>query len=264
MTYAVLSLKDVAISLILMTAVIYLSFRHKLGLGKELIEGSIRAFVQLLAVGYILRLVFSLEHPVPVLVMLLVMLGVAVFNGVKRQSVRFVGMAVVMGISIGVVTCGVMVIVIGLVVRITPWYQPQVIIPIYGMAIAASMNAATLAMNRFTADLSQRRKEVEAALALGASPRMAVQPLLWAASRSAMLPSINSLMVVGIVMLPGMMSGQILSGVEPVQAVNYQIVIMYMIVAAAAFTSYAVLFQSYRRFFTPREQLHRRLFQHRN
>jgi putative ABC transport system permease protein len=75
-----------------------------------------------------------------------------------------------------------------------------------------------------------------------------------------MLPSINALMVVGIVQLPGMMSGQILSGVEPVQAVNYQIVIMYMIAAAAAFTSYAILFQSCRRFFTPREQLVRKMF----
>lgn len=260
MTYAVLSLKDVAISLVLMAAVIILSFRHKLGLEKELIVGSIRTFVQLLAVGYVLRFVFSLEHPVPVLLMLLVMMAAAVYNGIRRQSMQFVGMVVVMGISIGVVTSAVMAILIAFVIRVTPWYQPQVIIPISGMAIAASMNAATLAINRFTSDLSQRKKEVEAALALGSSPRTAVQPLLRAASKAAMLPSINALMIVGIVQLPGMMSGQILSGVEPVQAVNYQIVIMYMIAAAAAFTSYAILFQSCRRFFTPREQLLRQLF----
>ena len=71
-----------------------------------------------------------------------------------------------------------------------------------------------------------------------------------------MLPSINALMVVGVVQLPGMMSGQILSGIDPIQAINYQIVVMYMIAASAAFTSYAILLQSYRRFFTHREQLH--------
>jgi putative ABC transport system permease protein len=261
MEFIPLRLQDVAVSLLFMAAVILLSFRHRLGLEKDLLVGTVRALVQLLVVGYVLRFVFSLEHPVPVLIMLLLMLGIAVYNAVRRQSIRYVGIVVSMGTSIGIVTVLAMTVIVAFVIKVKPWYQPQVVIPIAGMAIAASMNAATLAMNRFTADLKLRRKEVDAALALGASPRMAVQPLLRDAAKTAMLPSINALMIVGVVQLPGMMSGQILSGVEPVQAVNYQIVIVYMIAASAAFTSYMILLQSCRRFFTSREQLQPRLFQ---
>jgi putative ABC transport system permease protein len=255
MKFIPLGIGDVAISLILMAAVILLSLRHRLGLEKDLVVGTLRTFIQLVAVGYILRFVFSLNHPVPVLLMLLAMTAIAVHNGVQRQTLKFHGMIVVMGISIGLVTIAILAIVVIVVIKAKPWFQPQVMIPIAGMTIASSMNAATLAINRFSADLKLRKKEVETALALGASPRVAVQPLLKDAAKAAMLPSINALMIVGVVQLPGMMSGQILSGIDPIQAINYQIVVMYMIAASAAFTSYAILFQSYRRFFTSREQL---------
>lgn len=260
MNFIPLGISDIAVSLILMAAVILLSLWNRLGLEKDLLVGTIRTFVQLLAVGYVLRFIFYMEHPVPVILMLLVMMGIAVYNGVQRQSAKFTGMVVTMGFSIGLVTVAILAIVVIVVIKAKPWYQPQVVIAIAGMTIAASMNAATLAMNRFSADLKLRKKEVETALALGASPRMAVQPLLKDAAKAAMLPSINALMIVGVVQLPGMMSGQILSGVDPIQAINYQIVVMYMIAASAAFTSYAILFQSYRKFFTSREQLLPKLF----
>jgi len=260
MSFIPLGLGDVAVSLSLMAAVVLLSLRHKLGLEKDLVVGTLRAFVQLLIVGHVLRLVFSVKHPLPVIAMLLVMMGIAVYNGVRRQSVRFQGMTIAMSVSIALVTSAILAIVVAVVIKAKPWFQPQVVIPIAGMTVAASMNAATLAMNRFSSDLKLRKKEVETALALGASPRVAIQSLLKDAAKAAMIPSINSLMIVGVVQLPGMMSGQILSGIDPIQAINYQIVVVYMICAAGAFTSYAILLQSYRRFFTAREQLRPRLF----
>ena len=261
MHFIPLGLGDVALSIVLIGAVVLLSLWNKLGLEKDLVIGTVRTFVQLLAVGHILRFVFSLDHPWPVILVVLVMMAVAVYNGVRRQSAKFRGMTIAMSVSIAAATILVLFVVVVVVIKAKPWFEPQVVIPIAGMTIAASMNAATLGMNRLSADLKLRKKEVEAALALGASPRVAVHPLLKDAAKSAMLPSINALMIVGVVQLPGMMSGQILSGIDPIQAINYQIVVMYMICAAAAITSYAILFQSYRKFFTSREQLLPGLFQ---
>jgi ABC-type iron transport system FetAB permease component len=119
-------------------------------------------------------------------------------------------------------------VLIGLVVRPQPWWEPQYLIPIAGMILGTSMTSAALAGDRLQADLAARREEVEARLALGFSGREAVQPLVRASLRASMIPTVNGMMTVGLVQLPGMMTGQILAGSSPLVAVRYQIVVVCM------------------------------------
>ena len=123
------------------------------------------------------------------------------------------------------------------------------------MTIGNTMTATTLAANRFVAELRQRQNDVEALLALGATADQAAADVVRDSVRSALIPSIAGMMVVGLVSLPGMMTGQILAGQDPSQAVRYQIVIQYMLLFAAFATSLLIVRLIRRRYFTRNHQL---------
>jgi len=120
-----------------------------------------------------------------------------------------------------------------LVVGYSPWYDPRYLIPLAGMIIGNSMNGASLAAERLTAEMRERHDELETALCLGATARQAAEPALRTAYRAALIPTMNTMAATGIVALPGMMTGQILSGTEPMLAVRYQIAIMCAITASS-------------------------------
>jgi putative ABC transport system permease protein len=141
------------------------------------------------------------------------------------------------------------------VIRVRPWWTPQYLIPLAGMIISNSMNAAALAIERLRAELSVRRGEVEELLALGASARQAVDGPVKAALRAALRPSLNQMYVVGLVSIPGTMTGQILAGLPPGGAARYQILVMMLWNAGATSTCALLVWLSYRRFFTPALQL---------
>jgi len=142
-----------------------------------------------------------------------------------------------------------------LVVRVAPWYNPQYVIPLFGMIVGSTMNAAAIAAERLHSEVTARQAEIEAYLALGASYQQAAQQPVRQALRAALIPTINGLMVVGIVTLPGMMTGQILAGVSPLIAIRYQIVVVFMQAAAVAITTAIVTLWYRRTFFTPALQL---------
>jgi putative ABC transport system permease protein len=123
------------------------------------------------------------------------------------------------------------------------------------MIFGNAMTAGTLAVSRFVTDLHNRRLEVETALALGATTSQAVQRIRRDALRTAIIPSVNAMLVVGVVSLPGMMTGQILAGASPLLAVRYQVMVVYMITAAATLTSIIGVIASMRETFTPAQQL---------
>jgi putative ABC transport system permease protein len=129
------------------------------------------------------------------------------------------------------------------------------VIPLAGIIVGNAMNGAALAAERLGSEMTHRRRELEALLALGATPGQASRDAVRSAVRACMIPTINSLLSVGIVHLPGVMTGQILSGTAPLMAVRYQLVIMYMIVFVTAMTAVLVTALAYRRYFTPRMQL---------
>jgi ABC-type glycerol-3-phosphate transport system permease component len=131
----------------------------------------------------------------------------------------------------------------------------KIIIPLAGMIVGNTMTATTLAANRFLGELRQQQHDVESMLALGATSRQAASEVVREALRAALIPSIAGMMIVGIAALPGMMTGQVLAGQDPTQAVRYQIVVQYMIMFSAVATSLMIVRLLHRRYFTPDHQL---------
>lgn len=246
---------DLALSLVLIAVVLLISWKQGLGVEKQLLIGTARTLLQLTAVGYVLAWVFHSQVWYWTLLFLTVMAAVAVHTAATRQKSRLRGMAALMTVSIAGGSFLVLWIVIALVIRPRRWFDPQYVIPLAGMILGNSMTAAALAVERLTTELRSRRLEIEAALSLGATARQAADHAVRAAVNAALVPTINAMMVVGIVQLPGMMTGQILAGAAPVQAVRYQVVVMYMIAAAAALTSASATLLAHRAAFTPAQQL---------
>jgi putative ABC transport system permease protein len=146
-------------------------------------------------------------------------------------------------------------VVTGGIVGATPFWHPQYFIPLAGMVVGNSMTALGLALDRLFSDLKARRDEVEMMLCLGATANEASSGIFKGALKAGMIPSINSLAGVGLVFIPGMMTGQILSGEDPVLAIRYQIVVMFMLVASTALTVTIVLGIVRKRCFGPGQQL---------
>ena len=140
------------------------------------------------------------------------------------------------------------------------WFYPYAMIPIAGMIIGNGLNSATLTTNRLVAELEHREDEIETLLSLGAPPRAAVDGSIREAIRAALIPNINGLMLVGIVQIPGVMTGQIIAGVDPLIAVRYQIMIMYMWLTTATLANILTQGLVYKKFFTPLQQLKKELF----
>jgi putative ABC transport system permease protein len=242
-----------AYALILLTAA--LARWQRFGGARDLLWASVRMVLQLLAVGYLLEAVFTLRHPLAVLAILLAMglfaLQVIGSRSTEKMPRFYRVMAGSLLVGCGLVTWFFCIAVVG----VDPWYDPRYLIPLAGMIIGNAMNGASLAAERLAAQIRERRREIEAALCLGATPRQAVAPLLGNAFRAAMIPATNTMAAMGIVALPGMMTGQILSGTAPIIAVRYQIGIMCAITAAVALTSFLILFYGYRTYFTSDHRL---------
>jgi putative ABC transport system permease protein len=142
-----------------------------------------------------------------------------------------------------------------LVIGLEPWYDPRYLIPLAGMVIGNSMTGASLAAERLAAEFRERREEIETALCLGSSVKLAAEPAVSSAFRAALIPSVNAMAAMGLVFLPGMMTGQILSGTEPLIAVKYQIAIMCVITGSVALTTFMILRFGYRSYFTSYQSL---------
>lgn len=237
---------DLALAAILMIVPAGISIGLKLGLEKRLAVASIRTVLQLGLIGLILEWVFELDRWYLVVPVLLVMLIAASRAAIKRSERRFPGAYLsafaVLVIATTMVTFSVTEVVIG----VETWYEPRYVIPLLGMLLGNGLTGISLGLDRMLSDLVKQRAEVEARLALGATLWVAVRPWVSGAVRAGMIPIINSMMVVGLVSLPGMMTGQILAGADPADAVAYQILIMFMIASATAMGTIGICLLAYR------------------
>lgn len=227
----------------------------RLGLGRTLLVASARMVVQLLLVGFILQSVFELKTPLPVLAIGLVMSALAGIAAVRRTKRRFAGVywdAMVTTLAAAFVVTGAAVLGI---LDVSPWYEPQYTIPLLGMVLGNILSGVSLALDRFMEGVARDAGMIESDLALGATRWEAAHPLLTDSLRTGMIPTINAMMVMGVVSLPGMMTGQLLAGAAPADAVRYQIVIMFMIAAATALGTLGVTLLAFRRLFNARHQL---------
>jgi len=250
-----LGLLDLTLVYGLVLLAIALARLRNIGQEWQMLWASVRMVIQLFAVGSLLHLVFAFKSPLAVVAILLVMglCTLQVVGGrIKRKMPNFYR---VMGVSLLVGCGGTTFVLCGLVINYTPWYDPRYLIPLAGMIIGNSMNGASLAAERLAAGIREQREEIETAISLGATARQASETVVRNAFRAALMPTINTMAAMGIVSLPGMMTGQILSGTEPIIAVRYQIAIMCAITGAVGITSYLILLQGYRRYFTSAHQL---------
>ena len=244
---------------ILLAAALSVSQRMGLGLGRALVVGALRGAVQLLAVGYFLLLLFEYERPHWVLLTAAFMLTVAAWTSARRVDGGPGHRALMLraGLAIAAGALLALVPVFVFVVAPTPWYEARYLIPISGMIIANAMNVVAQVNERLFTSARNDCAEIEQWLALGASPKQALARQSKEALRAALIPTINGLLTVGLVSLPGMMTGQILGGVAPEHAVRYQIVIMYQLVIVASVSGGTATWLARRTLFTPRGQLRR-------
>ncbi len=257
MSYVEIPLWKVAVAALLVALAIALSHRAALKLEKTLAIGAVRAAIQLVAIGYALELIFAADRPWVVFAALGVMSVVAAWTAARRVS-KGPSTRVLFPRALAAVLAGGVVSlapVLLFVIAPSPWYEARYFIPIAGMMLSSAMNAVALVFDRVFGSARDARGAIEQMLALGASPGQALRPTVQAALRAAMLPTLNALVTVGLVALPGMMTGQIVSGTSPAQAVRYQIVIMYQLVAVTAVAGFAAASFATRLLFTPDAQL---------
>ncbi len=253
MSYVEIPLPRLAVAVGLVAIAVALSRRASLGLERDLALGTVRCAAQLLAIGYVLRLLFATERWYWVLLALAVMLLVAAFTSARRvehgPGFRALFPRALAAIAAGAAVALVPVFV--LVVAPSPWFEARYLVPIGGMMLASAMNVVAQVFERVFASAHAEVAVIEQLLALGATPRQALAAQTRKAVRAALIPTINGLLTVGLVALPGMMTGQIVGGTEPEQAVRYQIVIMYQLVAVAAVSGTLAATFARRLLFTP-------------
>ncbi|KKM12925.1 permease of an ABC transporter [Clostridiales bacterium PH28_bin88] len=237
-----------SVALILMAGTV--SAALKLGLLKSLVWGTIRTFIQLTLIGYVLSFVFEVNNFILIIAILLLMCLVASRTAVRQMPNVEQYPAALAFLSLLASTFLVGIIVVVLIISPEPWYSARITIPIFGMLLGNSMNGIALSLDRLYGEVRSRIAEVETLLCFGATPWEAVRDCVKVAVRAGMMPTINSLMVVGLVSLPGMMTGQILGGADPREAVRYQIIVQLMIAAAVAIGCLLLVGLSYSKLFT--------------
>ncbi|MCH7958645.1 MAG: iron export ABC transporter permease subunit FetB [Candidatus Hydrogenedentes bacterium] len=231
------------------------SIAFRLGVEYRLALASIRTVIQLLLIGYVLRWVFDVENGFAIAAVMTVMLIAASRAALQRSSRSFRGAG--WRAFLTLVLCGLTTtfVVTQTIIQTEPWYEPRYIIPLLGMVLGNSLTGISLCIDHLLEQFSTKRAVVEMELAHGATGWEAGRDLLRDAVRRGMIPIINSMMVVGIVSLPGMMTGQILAGADPLEAVKYQIVVMFMIASATSLGCILIALLVQRHLFNAKHQL---------
>lgn len=240
----------VSSSLVLLT--LFFSYWQKLKLEKDIFIGVVRAVIQLTIVGYILEYIFGFQNPIFTTLLLLFMIFNASWNAAKRGKVIRKGLL----ISFISITVGTIITLSILIFSKAIEYQAQQVIPVSGMIIGNSMVALGLCYKQLAADFKNKREEVETKLSLGADILPSSIEIIRDTIKTGMLPTIDSAKTLGIVSLPGMMTGLILAGSPPVEAIKYQIMVTFMLLSTTSISSLIACYLSYRGFFNNRKQLY--------
>lgn len=246
--------RDVALAVALVAVGAAVSRFRRLDLEQDMLVATVRSFVQLLAIGYVLAFVFD-GHGGLSAVLLAVMVVVAALTAGGRAK-RVPGARIVAGVALGTATMGTLGVLT--VLGIVP-VDARTIVPLGSMVLSNAMASASLVMTGLRDDLAGNRREVEARLSLGQTSHEASLPWHRRALRTGMLPIVDNTKVVGLVALPGAMTGMILAGAEPLEAIRLQLVVMYMILGGNAFAAVVAGELTVRRLFTADHQLVRSL-----
>ena len=246
------SLVRVIISIVFVLVAVGVSKWQRADMEKDLLIATVRSFIQLILIGYALEIIFNQNNPIWTLLVLMVMTGIAARTTANRARKKtphadWIALAAIGGGS-------ALTLIILVVLRVFE-FVPRDTIPIGGMIIGNSMTTATLIIVRLTADFHEQRGMIESMLALGATSREASLVQFRRSIRDALVPIVDTTKTVGLIKLPGAMTGMILAGASPLEAVQLQLIVMYMLVGAATFTGLIAAYLTYRQFFTVNHQL---------
>ena len=244
-------IENVLISLVLAAVALAIGYFWKVPVQKNMSIGIIRSFVQLIAVGYALKYIFDLESIwlISTVILVMILVGSHASYSLSRQ-VRGAFLISFASIAAGsLVTLGFM-----LILKIIT-FEARFIIPLSGMIISNAMNAAALTINRLSSDIRSNRLAIETALSLGKNKRESSRPYQKQAVVAGMTSILNFLKTVGIVAFPGAMTGMILAGAEPLEAVFWQLIVAYMLLSSVTISSVIAVELTTRRYFTPYHQL---------
>ncbi|MCX8131720.1 MAG: iron export ABC transporter permease subunit FetB [Clostridia bacterium] len=223
---------------------------------KEILISTARMTIQLVLTGYILVYIFENSNPFFTLLIITVMEAFAINNVYKRAKTKISArLKKLIALSMIAGTVSSLIYFLFVVINVSPWYNPRYFIPIAGMIVGNSMTGISLGVVRLIDGMKTHKHLIESSLMLGASPKTASKNIINNAFDSAILPTINTMVSMGIVSLPGMMTGQVLSGTSPVTAIGYQIAIMLGILGSVSLTVIIFVQLGYKTFFNEHQQL---------
>ncbi|MBN9648808.1 iron export ABC transporter permease subunit FetB [Terrisporobacter glycolicus] len=239
------------LSSVLIMVPIIISYKEKLELNRDIIVSMLRAVVQLLAVGYILDVIFGLDKLIYTVILVLVMIINAAIN-TKKKGFTIESQVFISFVSISVGT----IITLGILISSKAiGYTPNEVIPVAGMIISNSMVAIGLSYRNLINNFKNNSIAVEVKLSLGASIKEASDEIIRESIKISIMPTIDSAKTLGIVSLPGMMTGLILAGASPLVAVKFQIMVTFMILSSSSIATIMATYLSYKKFFNKRKQL---------
>ncbi|MGL5087448.1 MAG: ABC transporter permease [Clostridium sp.] len=246
-----MSTNSLVIASMLLIIPIFISYKEHIGLEKEIIVSTVRAILQLIVVGYVLDIIFGFQKPIFTILLVLIMISNAAWNTKKRGQ----GIKNVVLISFIAIITGTTIIMAILIISNAIEFNPSEVIPIAGMVVSNSMVAIGLAYKNLNDSFKNRRAEVEVKLSLGADIKVASKDIIRDSIKISMIPTIDSAKTLGIVALPGMMTGLILAGTSPLLAIKFQIMVTFMILSSSSISTMIATYMAYKDFFNERKQL---------
>jgi putative ABC transport system permease protein len=246
-----LDVGQVAASLVLVAVAALVSIWQRADLERDIAVATVRSFVQLTAIGYVIRFIFDENNLVFVFALLAAMVLFGAFTARGRaRGVPHSFSPLLIALALAGSTTLVLVVALGV-------FKPQAryLVPVGGMVIGNAMTAAAVALNRLGDDVVDGAAQIEATLALGATASQAMRPLVRRSLRSGLIPLIDSTKTTGLIFFPGTMVGMLLAGAAPIDAVRLQLVLLYVLLGSVAIAALTAVLLAYRNFFTPEHQL---------
>lgn len=247
-----MSTTALALTGLLLLFPIIVSYKEKLHIIKDLLIATLRAVVQLVILGYLLHFIFGVNQKWLLLIFVLIIVINASWNTISRASPV---MHHVFWISFMSIFVGVALPLVGVILTGAIQFKPNEVIPIAGMLGSNGLIAINLAYQNLDKEFVKEMSQIEAKLALGATPKLSSKATIRNSIKTAIVPTIDSVKTYGIVSIPGMMTGLILGGVAPLEAVKFQLMVVFIHATATIMSALIATYLSYKQFFNHRDQL---------
>lgn len=239
------------IASVLVVVPVFISYKETLGLEKEIIISIIRAIVQLTLVGYILHIIFEIESPIFTILFVLII----IINAARNTKKRGGSIKNVVTLSFVALLVGTSITLMVLVATRAIAFTPEQIIPVAGMVVSNAMVAVGLSYRNLNTTFEHKREEIEVKLSLGADLKEASSDAIRESIKTAIIPTIDGAKTLGIVSLPGMMTGLIIGGTSPLVAIKFQMMVTFMMLSASSIATMIATYLAYKSFYNERKQL---------